>query len=62
LEYRNEKYEQLTVPCWLPDLAFLTDLTLKVYVLNLELKGKYKQIVEVISCESIHSQTGVMDI
>jgi hypothetical protein len=42
LESRNETYEQLTDPCWLLDLAFLTDLTLKLNMLNLELQGKDK--------------------
>jgi hypothetical protein len=42
LESINEKYEQLTGPYWLLDLAFLRDLTVKINVLNLELQVKDK--------------------
>jgi hypothetical protein len=35
--------------CQLLDLAFLTDPTLKLNVLNLELQGKHKHIAETIT-------------
>jgi hypothetical protein len=62
LESRNETYEQLTDPCWLLDLAFLTDLTLKLNMLNLELQGKDIHIAEIISSVTAFRATDAMDI
>jgi hypothetical protein len=48
LEPINEKYEQLTNPCWLLDLATLTHLTLKFNDLNLEIQGKDENATETL--------------
>ena len=48
LKCKNENYEELSEYNWICDLAFLTDLTLKLNDLNLELQGKDKSIFELI--------------
>ncbi|XP_078542665.1 general transcription factor II-I repeat domain-containing protein 2-like [Lissotriton helveticus] len=49
LESRNEDVPQLSSTEWLLDLAFLTDVTQKLNVLNCELQGKKKTIANMIS-------------
>ena len=48
-EFKNTDYAQLEDEQWLLDLAFLTDLTALLNELNLELQGKEKNIVNMIS-------------
>lgn len=43
------EYNQLNYNQWLLDLAFLTDLTNMLNELNLELQGKDKTVVNMIS-------------
>ncbi|XP_069059006.1 general transcription factor II-I repeat domain-containing protein 2-like isoform X1 [Pleurodeles waltl] len=49
MESRNEDTAQLSNTEWLLDLAFLTDVTEKLNVLNCELRGKNKTITNIIS-------------
>ena len=48
-EVKDTEYVQLENEQWLLDLAFLTDLTALQNELNLELQGKGKNIVDMIS-------------
>lgn len=49
LSLQNTEYKQLEDKQWLLDLAFLTDLTNILNELNLELQGKEKMMVNMIS-------------
>ncbi|XP_069077106.1 general transcription factor II-I repeat domain-containing protein 2-like [Pleurodeles waltl] len=49
MESRNEDVTQLSSTEWLLDLAFLTDVTEQLNVLNCELQGKNKTIANMIS-------------
>ncbi|XP_078533909.1 general transcription factor II-I repeat domain-containing protein 2-like [Lissotriton helveticus] len=49
MESRNEDTRQLSNTDWLLDLAFLTDVTEKLNLLNYELQGKNKTIANMIS-------------
>ena len=48
-DVKNAEYNQLNDDQWLLDLAFLTDLTNMLNELNLELQGKDKTVVNIIS-------------
>ena len=48
-KFKDTEYAQLDDEQWLLDLAFLTDLTALLDELNLELQGKEKNIVNMIS-------------
>lgn len=49
LKERNEDYSILEEPTWLRDFGFLTDITEKLNELNLQLQGKDKNILQMIS-------------
>lgn len=48
LASRNEEYPQLTDPSWLADLGFLTDITVKLNELNLEIQGKNRHVAKMV--------------
>ena len=50
LDDQHEKCENLNDETWLSDLAFLTDFTSILSNLNLELQGKNKTVIDMISC------------
>lgn len=50
LDTQNANCENLKDEVWLSDLAFLTDITSKLSEVNLDLQGKNKTIIEMISC------------
>lgn len=50
LEERGDNYQQLRDLDWQCDLAFLADFTGKLSALNLDLQGKDKTILEMMSC------------
>lgn len=49
LQSRGDQYDQLTNPKWLLNLAFLTDITNHLNKCNLELQGKNRTIIELLS-------------
>jgi hypothetical protein len=50
LRSKNEDIKELNQRSWLIDLGFLSDITQKLNSLNLELQGKGKHVVDMISC------------
>ncbi|XKL67041.1 hypothetical protein PGB90_010461 [Kerria lacca] len=48
LDERGDDTEMLKSEKWLTDLAFLTDITMHLNTINLELQGKGKTIIEMI--------------
>lgn len=48
LATRKEDYPQLTDHSWLADLGFLTDVTIKLNELNLELQGKNRHVAKMV--------------
>lgn len=50
LHEQDGKYENLKNETWLNDLAFLVDFTSILSNLNLELQGKNKKLIDMISC------------
>lgn len=49
LKEQGESFRELEDPVWLQDFAFLTDITEKLNILNLQLQGKDKDIGGTIS-------------
>ncbi|KAK4875858.1 hypothetical protein RN001_012280 [Aquatica leii] len=49
LDERGDDTQMLKNKKWLTDLAFLTDITMHLNTINLELQGKGKTIIEMIS-------------
>ncbi|CAH0406377.1 unnamed protein product [Chilo suppressalis] len=49
LDERGDDTQMLKNEKWLTDLAFLTDITMHLNTINLELQGKGKTIIEMIS-------------
>ncbi|XP_077677617.1 general transcription factor II-I repeat domain-containing protein 2A-like [Eretmochelys imbricata] len=48
LKSTNQNFQQLEDSSWLMDLAFLTDITDKLNILNLKLQGKGKHVAQMI--------------
>ncbi|KAK5645146.1 hypothetical protein RI129_006446 [Pyrocoelia pectoralis] len=48
LSTRKEDYPQLTDQSWLADLGFLTDITIKLNELNLEMQGKNRHVAKMV--------------
>lgn len=60
LSTRNEEYEELSDDAWLLDLGFLTDLTAKLNALNLELQGKDRHLLHMVS--SVNAFKAKLDV
>ncbi|XP_021928903.1 general transcription factor II-I repeat domain-containing protein 2A-like [Zootermopsis nevadensis] len=62
LKSKNADFNELSDPCWLLDLGFLTDVTDKAYSLNLELWGKEKRGSNDRLCKINQSKTSLVDV
>ncbi len=60
LEEQDQECANLNDETWLSDLAFLTDFTSKLSNLNLELQGKNKTIIEMISSINAYKAKFIM--